>query len=884
MKFSRYIKNLTPLALVVAFSGCGPSYKDVKPGYSAKPVNPVSVKYTTADLTQSNLYPFSRIGAAVTEMKIAKEGNNNLIAMQTANKLISFSYLEGPNINKRSALFESSTMIIIPADPELRKMFIQDINKIAIKPYKVGSDTMDLKNNGNFVYISANKHARVLERINPNNLHDILGKGWKRNREISTLKSKYPIQKVIFQPTKNRLLMINSKNSIELWDYKKKRRVKTIGKHKTKILAAKFSKQGRYLATADELYMYVWDMKTFKKIATFEQRKTTAIAFSNDSKQIAVTGDFSNVLIYSIKEKKRIKHFAHGHRQLVYGLLYDPKDEATLITAGQDGAIKTWNLPDTSHPTTTNYNTYDNKQHCDATKFQKQHFILSKSLSKFIDKYNPKISSCNLLGNKKQIIDYANREILNPYMLANSESLLMKHNSMLQERLSDINNQLAQLPRAKEHVKFLNTMKGIVKRNPTPKNIKEYNSFKADMQYKNMKEIKAAEIQLKKDKKAGIENVKKSFLSLIAQMNSSSIYGLVTDGEKIIPFGTGFRERISYNDDSRINRTSMNRFKIFFSYKPGNKINMYELTHRQTYSTGRGRYDEIIAKDDNTLITTKDNIVEIWNLKDNTLEDTIKEDGRIFALAYDAIHDTIAIGSSNKTIKIWDLKNKKLLTQLVGHTDNVTSLEFAKKGTILISGGADEQAIIWDLKSKKIVTKMIDLGGYITDIQVNPNQKDFSMTIKGMGNYSMNFYSTKDYKLIKKFTSDFGRISAYKYIENGTKILAVTPGEDFKKAGHIAFVLDTKKYTVLKKSSFQAPFDMVTGIYVNEAQKIFIIGGMGRGRYLQQLSLNTLTPMKNIDNGAAKYGRSNSIDAVGSTKSNSNVVVGNRQGELVIHY
>ena len=76
---------------------------------------------------------------------------------------------------------------------------------------------------------------------------------------------------------------------------------------------------------------------------------------------------------------------------------------------------------------------------------------------------------------------------------------------------------------------------------------------------------------------------------------------------------------------------------------------------------------------------------------------------------------------------------------------------------------------------------------------------------------------------------------------------------------------------------------MATGIYVNEAKKIFVIGGVGGGRYLQELNLDTLTPTRQIDNGAIKYGRSASVDAVGSIKSNTKIVIGNRQGELVVH-
>ena len=57
----------------------------------------------------------------------------------------------------------------------------------------------------------------------------------------------------------------------------------------------------------------------------------------------------------------------------------------------------------------------------------------------------------------------------------------------------------------------------------------------------------------------------------------------------------------------------------------------------------------------------------------------------------------LAIGGFQEIIKLYDVKTKKEIGELIEHRGNITSLQFYKN-KYLISGAEDSQVIIWRVK------------------------------------------------------------------------------------------------------------------------------------------------------------------------------------------
>ena len=69
----------------------------------------------------------------------------------------------------------------------------------------------------------------------------------------------------------------------------------------------------------------------------------------------------------------------------------------------------------------------------------------------------------------------------------------------------------------------------------------------------------------------------------------------------------------------------------------------------------------------------------------------------VTTMAYSPRADYLATGDTEKTIQLWDVKTKRLLQTLKGHTDKITALALSRDG-ILASGSRDGTIFLWGQK------------------------------------------------------------------------------------------------------------------------------------------------------------------------------------------
>jgi eukaryotic-like serine/threonine-protein kinase len=75
----------------------------------------------------------------------------------------------------------------------------------------------------------------------------------------------------------------------------------------------------------------------------------------------------------------------------------------------------------------------------------------------------------------------------------------------------------------------------------------------------------------------------------------------------------------------------------------------------------------------------------------------------IWTVALSGDEQTLASGSEDKTIKLWNPKTGQLKKTLFGHTDAVKSIALSLDGNLLASGGKDRTIKLWNLKTEKLI-------------------------------------------------------------------------------------------------------------------------------------------------------------------------------------
>ncbi|KAG9008693.1 hypothetical protein FRB93_006239 [Tulasnella sp. JGI-2019a] len=105
-----------------------------------------------------------------------------------------------------------------------------------------------------------------------------------------------------------------------------------------------------------------------------------------------------------------------------------------------------------------------------------------------------------------------------------------------------------------------------------------------------------------------------------------------------------------------------------------------------------------------------DQTIKLWDLQEPHMDPlttlslpdaTASTKASVYALATHPEGHSVAAGSPERVVRVWDPRSGKRTMKLVGHTDNIRSLILSEDGKYLLSGSSDASIKLWSLTAQK---------------------------------------------------------------------------------------------------------------------------------------------------------------------------------------
>ncbi|QLE57665.1 WD40 repeat domain-containing protein [Nostoc sp. TCL26-01] len=151
----------------------------------------------------------------------------------------------------------------------------------------------------------------------------------------------------------------------------------------------------------------------------------------------------------------------------------------------------------------------------------------------------------------------------------------------------------------------------------------------------------------------------------------------------------------------------------------------------------------IFSNDGKTVVSgSTDKTIKVWNLDTGEVISTLRghrDVVRAMALSHDG--QTLISGSGDKTIKIWDFQTLKLKRTLSHHASPVWSVAISPDGQTLVSGHEDGTINIWNFPTGQLLRTIKGHEGRVFSVAMSPDGETFATggidkTIKIWGLYT----------------------------------------------------------------------------------------------------------------------------------------------------